>query len=111
MPADANAEVNDALANAGAGAYDPNPRATPGFGAREDADATRQAQHQNANDTPVDVNPNAIVARLQASAFAAQQETLAQMGKNFEASAMRFNGLMSHFANVLAAAHIIPKAA
>jgi hypothetical protein len=60
------------------------PRATPGFGPREDADATRQGQHQAANDTPVDVNPNAILARAQA-------ETITQMGKSFEANADRRN--------------------
>ena len=42
------------------------PVATLGFGAREDADETRQAQHQMANDEPTDVNFNAIVARSQA---------------------------------------------
>ncbi len=60
------------------------PRSTPGFGPREDADGTRQAQHQAANDTPVDVNPNAVLARAQA-------ETITLMGKNFEAGASRRN--------------------
>ena len=45
------------------------PVATMGFGAREDADATRQAQHVEANDTPIDVNPNAVVARSQTLTF------------------------------------------
>lgn len=102
MPAEAVAEANDALANAGAGSYDPNPRATPGFGPRESADETRQAQHQAANDTPVDVNPNAIVARTQASAYVEQQATLTIMGKNFEAGAARRNALFDHFAAQLA---------
>ena len=48
---------------------------------------TRQAQMQVANDAPVDVNPNAIVAREQAA-------TLVLMGKNFEAGSMRFNATM-----------------
>ncbi len=48
------------------GTQDQTPVATMGFGAREDADETRQAQHEMANDTPVDVNLNAIMARSQA---------------------------------------------
>lgn len=35
------------------------------FGPVESADETRQAQHQLANDAPVDVNFNAVIARLQ----------------------------------------------
>lgn len=35
------------------------------FGPREAADATRQAQQAFANDTPTDVNFNAVVARSQ----------------------------------------------
>lgn len=45
------------------------PVATLGFGAREDADTTRQAQHGVTNDTPTDVNFNTIVAREQALTF------------------------------------------
>jgi hypothetical protein len=71
------------------------PRHSEGFGPAENADDTRQAQHTQSNDVPTDVNMNAIVAREQAGTF-----TL--MGKNFEANAMRFNGLLSHFAAVLA---------
>lgn len=64
---------------------DPNaPEHSEGFGAAEDSDATRQAQHAAANDTPVDVNPNAVIARAQA-------ETIVLMGKNFEAGASRRN--------------------
>lgn len=48
---------------------DPTPVATFGFGARESADETRQAQQQQANDTPTDVNMNAVVARSQALTF------------------------------------------
>lgn len=42
------------------------PVATMGFGAREAADAARQAQFTEADDVPTDVNMNAIVARSQA---------------------------------------------
>ena len=52
-----------------AGTQAGTPLATMGFGAREDADSTRQAQHQMANDEPTDVNFNAIVARSQALTF------------------------------------------
>ena len=62
---------------------------TYGHGPREDADATRQAQHTNANDTPTDVNMNAVVAREQAA-------TLTLMGKNFEANADRRNKISDH---------------
>lgn len=74
---------------------DPTPVHSQGFGAAEDSDATRQAQHQMANDFPVDVNCNAVVAREQAA-------TLALMGKNFEAGASRRNGLFDHFAAKMA---------
>lgn len=57
------------------------------FGPGANADETRQAQHQVANDAPVDVNANAVVARAQA-------ETLTLMGKNFEAGAARRNGIL-----------------
>ena len=60
------------------------PESSSGFGGRENADETRQAQHTNANDTPTDVNMNAIIAREQGGTF-----TL--MGKNFEANADRRN--------------------
>lgn len=49
------------------------------FGPGVDADATRQAQHMAANDTPVDVNFNAIVARGQAL-------TVEALGKGFVAN-------------------------
>lgn len=45
------------------------PVATMGFGARESADETRQAQQSVSNDAPTDVNMNAIVAREQALTF------------------------------------------
>lgn len=46
------------------------------FGPVEDSDATRQAQHGLANDAPVDVNVNAIIARTQGLTFDA-------LGKGF----------------------------
>ena len=46
------------------------PPTTLGFGPRESADETRQAQHQLANDAPVDVNFNAVVARVQSTTLA-----------------------------------------
>jgi len=68
-----------------------------GFGGAEHADDTRQAQHSQSNDTPTDVNMNAVVAREQAG-------TLTLMGKNFEAGAARRNGLFDHLAAVLGGA-------
>lgn len=47
------------------GVQDQTPVATMGFGARESADETRQAQQSFSNDTPTDVNFNAAVARSQ----------------------------------------------
>lgn len=73
--------------NAGAG-----DRGQP-FGPHENADETRQAQQQVANDTPVDCNPNAIMARE-------QMGTYIIMGKNFEAGAARRNALFDHLAYV-----------
>ena len=58
----------------------PTPVATMGFGARESADETRQAQQSVSNDAPTDINYNAIAAR-------SQQLTLDVLGKNFEANA------------------------
>ena len=61
---------------------DTTPESTKGFGPRESADETRQAQHQVANDAPTDVNFNAIVARSQAL-------TVNIAGKNYEAASDR----------------------
>lgn len=62
---------------------DPNaPQHSEGFGPAEDADSTRQSQHSQANDTPTDVNMNAVVARAQALTFEIA-------GKNYEAGADR----------------------
>lgn len=83
------------MPDAVAQAQELGPASTMGFGPRESADETRQSQHQAANDVPVDVNPNAIMAR-------AQSETITLMGKNFEANAMRFNGVLSAMMSRLA---------
>ncbi len=56
------------------------------FGPGASADETRQAQQMAANDTPVDVNMNAVVAR-------SQSFTVDMAGKNFEANADRRNKL------------------
>lgn len=68
---------------------DPTPPHSNAYGHAENADDSRQAQHQAANDVPVDVNPNAVVARLQTAAFTAQQETLVLMGKQFTGNSDR----------------------
>ena len=60
---------------------DPTPQHSNAFGAAEDADSTRQAQHSVSNDAPTDINFNAIAARSQAltvdalgKAFASNQD-------------------------------------
>lgn len=63
-------------------AMDPN-RFNP-YGPGAAADDTRQAQQSYSNDTPTDVNANAVVNREQAGTFVL-------MGKNFEANADRRN--------------------
>jgi hypothetical protein len=60
-----------------AGSQVSTPVGTMGFGARESADETRQAQQQLANDAPVDVNMNAIVAREQALTFTVAGQSFA----------------------------------
>lgn len=49
------------------------------FGPGASADETRQAQQTNSNDTPTDVNMNAIIARSQA-------HTVDMAGKSFTAN-------------------------
>lgn len=66
------------------------------YGPNALADETRQAQMQAANDVPVDVNPNAVVARVQTAGFIEQQGTFSLMGKNFEANADRRNKIADH---------------
>lgn len=60
---------------------DQTPQHSQAFGPAENADETRQAQHSQSNDTPTDVNMNAVVARSQAltvdiagKAFASNQD-------------------------------------
>ena len=48
----------------------------------DNTNETQQAQHSQSNDTPTDVNVNAVVAREQAGTFT-------QMGKEFAAAAAR----------------------
>lgn len=67
-------------------AQDDTPVHSQGFGAAEDADATRQAQHTTSNDAPTDVNFNAIVARSQAL-------TVGIAGQNYEHGAQRSRSL------------------
>lgn len=67
---------------------DPN-RMNP-YGPGANADETRQAQHSNANDTPTDVNLNAVIGRSQAL-------THDVLGKNFEANADRRNKIADAF--------------
>jgi hypothetical protein len=45
---------------------DNTPQHSQGFGPAEDSDASRQAQHSQSNDSPTDVNMNAVLARSQA---------------------------------------------
>jgi hypothetical protein len=61
------------------------------YGPGANADETRQAQHQLTNDSPTDVNMNAVVARVQASTFSLMQA-------NFEANANRLNKIFDHIA-------------
>lgn len=62
------------------------PEHSEGFGPAEDADASRQSQHTVSNDSPTDVNMNAVVARAQAFTFTRSAD-------NFEANADRRNKL------------------
>ena len=71
-------------------AIEQSPRSTYGFGPREQADETRQAQQREANDAIADVNINDVVSREQAGTFVL-------MGKNFEANADRRNKIFDHW--------------
>ncbi len=82
--ADADAVATTSASDAGAMVGAPSQST---FGARESADMTRQAQQQAANDVPVDVNPNAALARVQTGTWALQ-------AANFEAGAARRNGIL-----------------
>lgn len=59
------------------------------YGPGVNADETRQAQHMAANDTPVDVNSNAVTARSQAL-------TVDIAGKGFVAAAERRQIIADH---------------
>ena len=61
---------------------DPSPEHSNAFGPAEDADATRQAQHDRSNDSPTDINNNAALARWQA-------QTAGLAGSEFQAAAAR----------------------
>jgi len=65
---------------------DGTPTHSNAFGHAENADDTRQAQHTQANDTPTDVNLNAVYARN----FA---ETASRRADAFERAAARHNML------------------
>lgn len=56
----------------------------------DNTNETQQAQHQQTNDTPTDVNMNAVVARAQA-------ETFTQLGKEFGASAARRDNIANAY--------------
>ena len=76
--------AGDASNVAGDPAESMSPMFGKAFGTPEDVSSTRQAQHSQSNDTPTDVNMNAVVARAQAG-------TLVRMGESFEANADRRN--------------------
>lgn len=59
------------------------------FGPVENADETRQAQHDRSNDSPTDVNNNAAVAR-------SQLLTTDVLGKSFVANADRRDKLADY---------------
>lgn len=80
-------------------AIEPSPPSTFGFGPRESADETRQAQQSVSNDAPTDVNWNAIAAR-------AQYMTVQRGGDNFEAGASRRNILADHFQALIQATNV-----
>lgn len=69
---------------------DNTPTHSQGFGAAENSDDTRQAQHSLSNDTPCDVNLNAVFARAQAL-------TVAIAGRGFVAGQERRNILADQF--------------
>lgn len=63
---------------------------SPAFGPLENADETRQAQQTRSNDSPTDVNTNAVIARSQAL-------TIDIAGKNYTAAADRRTILADQF--------------
>lgn len=73
-----------------AGQEDPTPVATKGFGAREQADETRQAQQREANDAIADVQMNDLFTRSQAI-------TLDVIGKEFASNSDTRQKLQDQF--------------
>lgn len=73
-----------------AGSQVSTPVATMGFGAREQADETRQAAQTLSNDMPVDVNPNAVVCRSQVL-------SVDVLGKNFINHTAMVDALQARF--------------
>jgi len=70
------------------------PEVSSGFGARESADETRQAQQGIVNDAPVDTNFNAVLARVQGG-------VMAQMSINAQTNADLRDKLFGHAAGQL----------
>lgn len=68
------------------------------FSSGDDASATSQAQHSNANDAPTDVNNNAIFGRSQGL-------SVDVLGKNFVNGANRLSVMADHGAGRLVAGH------
>jgi len=91
MAADAAATAVDTAASAGTltGAPDQST-----YGAKEGTSDTRQAQQTFSNDTPTDVNFNAVVARSQVL-------TVDVLGKSFEANNDRRAKYADHFMAIL----------
>lgn len=76
---------------------DPTPAATKGFGARENSDDTRQAQHSVSNDAPTDVNLNACYGRNYA-------ETASRRADAFERGTARHEMLAETLVGKMASA-------
>lgn len=70
----------------------------PSFGPGEDSSATRQAQHTNSNDSPTDVNNNAMFGRSQGL-------TTDIAGKLFVQSTNRLSVLADHGAGKTVSGH------
>ena len=65
------------------------PEPSTGFGPRESADETRQSQQSFSNDTPTDVNFNAVTAR-------SQSLTIDALGKGFASNQDRRDKICDH---------------
>ena len=75
------------------------PVATMGFGARETADETRQAQHTEANDAPDDVSMQRIFVRSQGL-------TVDVLGKAFVANSDRRDKSFDLISQLLFSEHV-----